>query len=1089
MDRMALSLGPFALGDRFATGGMGVVHAGRHRRSGVPVAIKLVRADRLDDQAIADFEAEIRAQARIDHPGVVYLFDYGRLPADVAQSLGLPGGTPWLAMERCSSNLYQVGAGLTWKGVRRVLLQLLDALAHAHAVGVLHRDIKLSNVLIAGADDLRPGVKLADFGIAHALADDDETTRAAGTPRYMAPEQVRGEWEALGPWTDLYALGVLAWRLVTGRRPWPQLEGLPLVRAMCRSPLGWPGPRFPLPSGVRAWIDKMTAKDPWKRYQLAADAASELRLLPEEAVEDRWLPAGASLEMYMPRALTLIPGELAVEDVPRAPVFDPRDDPPPESEASIRLHSAGLGLLELRRPAFIGRFDERADAWNRLRRVALRGEAEAFGVVGEPAIGKTRFIEWLTEAAERVGQAVGIPVRCGPSTPLDEAVVGALRAWFRVGTLSLVATRTHLQSWLGEQPWLDDFADLLHRGAASDDRWIDTVTTGLAALGRLRPVILRIEGAGWVPGIDSFVEAVLRQPHAPVLVVVDAPVPGVPELRLPPMRDSSMHRLATALVALDADVRARLVRRAQGRPGILVRTLVHWNAMDLLEEGPHGFVVRSEEVLPPAMAVVATTRLHAVLAQLPPGGRDALERAVVLGDPFSLEAWAAVDGPGRGAIRAAVVRALADRGLIEGTPADYRIPNVAFREAVLAGASERLRSHHARCAAWLAARPGADRLALGRHLLRSGQVEAALEPLCDGLREALEKRGGTSSLALLRELERAVEQLDGARRERWELITAEIRVGMLIDLGELDDAEQVLRGALQRGERLGDGDLLARCWARKGELAGRRCRPGEKRDHLRCALQLQRRVPVGEVARWWMALATAYLSLGDRQRWGQAMASAAKLEGAPAHVVSLGEAVQHQLAGRLERALVGLERALDEAGSVERARLTVLRARAHALLGGERYREARSTFERALEKASAVRVSRVPVLLANLVALDFRLDGPRVALERVEHHAFVLPAGRDEAPNLVPAHCAALAAAALRQDWHKVDYHLERIERHERWGWAALWCNASLLLVATERSLQKGHRHLARRLARTAWTRSEALGASPLRVRLKRLQG
>src|SRR5690606_15752040 len=104
--------------------------------------------------------------------------------------------------------------------VRGVLLSILDALAHAHARGVVHRDIKPGNILLGGHDDLRPGVKLADFGLARGSEDFGEERSVAGTPVYMAPEQFRGAWRSFGPWTDLYSLGIVAWELVCGKPPY-----------------------------------------------------------------------------------------------------------------------------------------------------------------------------------------------------------------------------------------------------------------------------------------------------------------------------------------------------------------------------------------------------------------------------------------------------------------------------------------------------------------------------------------------------------------------------------------------------------------------------------------------------------------------------------------------------------------------------------------------------------------------------------------------------------------------------------------------------------------------------------------------------
>ena len=167
---------------------MGEVWAGTHALRGVPVAVKLIRADLQDPDSERHFEPEVWAQARLDHPAVLYLFEHGRLDEVAAAGVDMRPGTPWLAMEMCSSTLADLAPRLDWDGLRHIVIPLLEALAHAHSRGVLHRDIKMANVLIATANDLRPGLKLADFGIAHALADEDEETRAAGTPRYMAPE-------------------------------------------------------------------------------------------------------------------------------------------------------------------------------------------------------------------------------------------------------------------------------------------------------------------------------------------------------------------------------------------------------------------------------------------------------------------------------------------------------------------------------------------------------------------------------------------------------------------------------------------------------------------------------------------------------------------------------------------------------------------------------------------------------------------------------------------------------------------------------------------------------------------------------------
>ncbi len=170
---MAVSLGPFQLLRPIGKGGMGVVWLGRHVEQQVDVAVKVITgkiAVSADYQH--RFEREVRSVSSLGHPGVVWIFDCGTIGADSArQSSGqLVEGSPCLVMEHaCRGTLRELGRLLTWPEMRSILMTLLDALAHAH--GVVHRDLKPDNVLIAGSEDLGPGFKITDFGIAHPIVD------------------------------------------------------------------------------------------------------------------------------------------------------------------------------------------------------------------------------------------------------------------------------------------------------------------------------------------------------------------------------------------------------------------------------------------------------------------------------------------------------------------------------------------------------------------------------------------------------------------------------------------------------------------------------------------------------------------------------------------------------------------------------------------------------------------------------------------------------------------------------------------------------------------------------------------------------
>ena len=206
-------------------GGTGDVWKGRCRAAGgteLDVAVKLLRSDANSDTGFFDsFERDIQAMAALDHPHIVEVLDYGRLGPDAAeQSDGrYPPGTPYIVMELLPGDTLKRSRGLLpWPQLRDILLAILSALAHAHARGVVHRDIKAGNVLLG-----KP-CKLTDFGIARLYdapegSGEDEDELIYGTPDVIAPEQIERHWRDQGPWTDLYSLGCLTYALVAGHTP------------------------------------------------------------------------------------------------------------------------------------------------------------------------------------------------------------------------------------------------------------------------------------------------------------------------------------------------------------------------------------------------------------------------------------------------------------------------------------------------------------------------------------------------------------------------------------------------------------------------------------------------------------------------------------------------------------------------------------------------------------------------------------------------------------------------------------------------------------------------------------------------------
>ena len=263
----SLALGRYRLGPRIGAGGFGTVYEARDERLGRSVAVKAIPADgRADERA----RREAHAVARLDHPGIVSVFDAGE-----------EDGTRFLVSELVrGSTLAQLETAgeVSDRDVLRIGLALADALAHAHERGVIHRDVKPQNVMVPDRPRSPYGAaKLTDFGVAH-LAGDEPLTRTGdvvGTLAYMAPEQAAGE--RVDERCDLYALGLVLYEGLAGVNPVRAGSPAATLRrvGLPQPPLG--KQRGDLPAELCAGIDRTLRPLPDERGDLAdlADALAE----------------------------------------------------------------------------------------------------------------------------------------------------------------------------------------------------------------------------------------------------------------------------------------------------------------------------------------------------------------------------------------------------------------------------------------------------------------------------------------------------------------------------------------------------------------------------------------------------------------------------------------------------------------------------------------------------------------------------------------------------------------------------------------------------------------------------------------------
>ena len=268
--------GRYRMVELLGRGGMGAVYRATRIGTSQVVAIKVLHPHLNDPSARPRFLREARLAARIEHPNVVRILDFGRW--------GENRDSHYLTMEllECLSMAQVLLADLPPPTCAGLAWQVLDALAHVHAREVLHRDIKPENLLVAREPDGGLVVKIADFGIAAAVGSEPsarltDSKVVLGTPNFMAPEQAMGR-TLHGPGIDLYPVGVLLYRLITGRMPF---DGSPMavMVAKTRKDPAWPaqGMGADAPDGLQQVVLKLLARKPEDRYAFAADAKAALR--------------------------------------------------------------------------------------------------------------------------------------------------------------------------------------------------------------------------------------------------------------------------------------------------------------------------------------------------------------------------------------------------------------------------------------------------------------------------------------------------------------------------------------------------------------------------------------------------------------------------------------------------------------------------------------------------------------------------------------------------------------------------------------------------------------------------------------------
>ncbi|MEZ4431000.1 MAG: protein kinase [bacterium] len=851
---MTLALGPFDLIEPAGRGAMADVWRAVHRRQQVEVAIKVVTAPSGQQARFRRlFTDELRAVARLDHPAIVRLHDHGEIPPGL--DARLPPGAPYLVMSWLGHGSLRDRIPMAWEPLRATLLAILDALAHAHARGVVHRDLKVDNVLFG-----RHGPVLTDFGLAWQLGhapDDGEPRRLMGTPNYMAPEQIEGDARALGPWTDLYALGCVAYALATGRPPFDR----PGPRAVLRAHLGEPvepmRTAHPLPAAFERWTRRLLHKHPAARYPLAADAAVALLAIdarhggrtvtgPIPPIPTE--PSESDLTLVAPPTFVSITDDRWSQprDADRPAVPASWRGPERDDEAPVLL-GTGRAVFGLRTIGIRGREAERDALWAALRAAIEGPRLSALALVGPAGQGKSRLAAWIGHRAHELGAA--LPLHATHARPEGPACgLGPMLArHLRCDGLPADERLTRISARIGDPPlaralaaWFDPAGKLRLGGEAvtlrSETERRRVLTRALTHLAAARPLVIVIDDAQWADDAVRFVEHLFTEaPALPALIVFTArDETGAPALdrllrdrrvaRVPvgPLPQDAHARLIHSLLPLDPELVGDLVERTAGSPIFAEQIIGHWLAVDALEAGPRGFrLAPGAPPEPPTDLEAAwTARLDDALGA-DDLARRAFEAAAVLGVHFDPAEWTEVLAALALPLPAAAVDRMLDARLLHRDGDRLRFAHGLLREALQRAARDAGRAAAANraCAAVLERDPAADPLRRAEHLLAAGDRLAALAPLAAACARALRR---ADVPAAQRALTRRTRALRAARLPRLHLAWAENRVlaaRLANGEGHAIAAHRRARRAEAGARHLGDRRLLVAALINRGIAA------------------------------------------------------------------------------------------------------------------------------------------------------------------------------------------------------------------------------------------------------------------------------
>jgi len=829
------SLEQFDLHEIIGTGGSGTVWRATYAfrddagPQTMPVAIKVL-SKRDPNESRRMLRHEVQAIARLNHPGIVRVLDFGLTPDHPPERI--PPARPFLVMELLEGQSLVESLGkLRWSRARRILFELLEALGHAHAHGIVHLDVKPENVLLCGPDRR---VKLVDFGIARTGGrDPSNPSPVFGTAPFMAPEQVLGRHADLGPWTDLYAVGCTAWALLTGTPPFrgPRRR---IYSQHLSAPLPPLVPRAPVPGRTREWLEFLLEKSIGGRFACAGDA---LAMLGEMKSVASGVIQVATTHQRIRRTADATVSTSAPEEIePDAPVVTRHSRPPagppalPEAPPTAErvpppVPGLGASLSSIRTWPLVGRGDQERALWQALRAVVTERSPRVVFLEGPVGAGKTRLGEWLGQCAVERGAVRELVVTHGPVQRPAHGLEGLLARQLDLIGLPADALEARVLAVLSRtgpvtpsevQGLLRVVRPTATRGDTTGgfllpEQRFAVITRYLRRLTDERALLLRLEDVQWGPDSLAFCEHLLAaDAPLPVLVVATRrPEAGGPTARIDrllghdrcarvPVDDLRADDLVALLddaMGLDTASAERIAAVTGGNPLHAIELACEWGG--------------SADTDAPTLEDVWTARLTRLLRDRSPYDEMALELAATLGETVDVRTLQIACTRRGIRLSPTLLDAVLDVELAlpqsgpDGPSMRFVHPSLLQLLTRNARAADRIAAHHRACGDALDF-IGFDPGTVGRHYAAAGEPWRALDPLVAGARaraDAGDHEAADALLALHADQCRGLARGTGKSRVRALLVRCQ--------MADVRERHEELTGLVAQASEIVDEDDLA----------------------------------------------------------------------------------------------------------------------------------------------------------------------------------------------------------------------------------------------------------------------------------------